>query len=297
MKISVYAICKNEESLIEDMIKSCINEVDEIVICDTGSTDNTIDIIKAYDVKLVNIHVSPWRFDDARNTALSQTTGDVCISLDADERIESGLITDLRKMDIQNSTLVSHPFKTIWDWQGESKNVSRHLHTRIHSRNGLRWNNCVHEELVGATNLYSLNTEYSIIQTPDLSKPRSYLNMLEVAVKETPNKWKLWFFLAQEYFANHEVDKAINAFNISKLCSNADAVYIDVAMYMLGILQNPLNVLLKNALEHGSRENWYYYALECKNQGKIEDEKFAINKAFEYTTPIFDYRYNPNAWN
>ena len=52
MKISVYAICKNEELFIEDMIKSCY-EADEIVICDTGSSDRTIDIIKQYNVKLL----------------------------------------------------------------------------------------------------------------------------------------------------------------------------------------------------------------------------------------------------
>ena len=69
MKISVYAICKNEESFIEDMIKSC-HGIDEIVICDTGSSDRTIDIIKQYNVKLININVSLWRFDDEKNKKL-----------------------------------------------------------------------------------------------------------------------------------------------------------------------------------------------------------------------------------
>jgi len=297
MKISVYAICKNEESFIEDMIKSC-HGVDEIVICDTGSSDRTIDIIKQYNVKLININVSPWRFDDARNIALSQTSGDICISLDADERIETGLIDDIRnQIDIKPGLLITHSFKTIWDWQKDNKNVSHHLHNRIHSRYGFRWINCVHEELVGATEIQYLNSEYSIIQKPDLSKTRSYRVLLEQAVKETPNKWKLWFFLAQEYYNIGDNNKTIECFKRSQLCDNADSIYIDNVLYQLGLLENAEIILMHNCLKQNTRENWYYYAIECRKQGKLNEERYALKQCLQHSKPIFDYRYNPDAWN
>jgi glycosyltransferase involved in cell wall biosynthesis len=46
MKIILCMIVKNESKIIERIIKSVLQIVDEISICDTGSTDNTVEIIK-----------------------------------------------------------------------------------------------------------------------------------------------------------------------------------------------------------------------------------------------------------
>jgi hypothetical protein len=92
--------------------------------------------------------------------------------------------------------------------------------------------------LVGAIEIQYLNSEYSIIQKPDLTKTRSYRILLEQAVKETPNKWKLWFFLAQEYYNIGDNNKTIECFKRSQLCDNADSIYIDNVLYQLGLLEN-----------------------------------------------------------
>ena len=68
-KVCVYAICKNEEKFAEKWYNS-MKEADEIYVLDTGSTDNTVQILKDLgahvDVKII----SPWRFDVARNESL-----------------------------------------------------------------------------------------------------------------------------------------------------------------------------------------------------------------------------------
>ena len=58
--------------------------VDEIVVVDTGSTDNTIEVAKSYGAKVFE---SPWNndFSTPRNMALENATGDWIIFLDADE--------------------------------------------------------------------------------------------------------------------------------------------------------------------------------------------------------------------
>ena len=49
-KVCVYAICKNEEKFVKRWVNS-MKEADEIYVLDTGSTDNTIKLLK----KLRNI--------------------------------------------------------------------------------------------------------------------------------------------------------------------------------------------------------------------------------------------------
>ncbi|MGD7006925.1 glycosyltransferase [Metabacillus sp. 84] len=72
MKISLAMIVKNGEKFIERSLQSVQSLVDEIVIVDTGSTDNTINIIKANkNYKLFNFE---WcdDFSLVRNFALKK---------------------------------------------------------------------------------------------------------------------------------------------------------------------------------------------------------------------------------
>jgi len=52
-KLSLSIIAKNEELMIEKMLKSC-EGVDEIIILDTGSTDKTIEIAQKYGTVLTH---------------------------------------------------------------------------------------------------------------------------------------------------------------------------------------------------------------------------------------------------
>ena len=46
-KISVYAICKNEDKFIDRWYNS-MKEADDIVVLDTGSSDNSVKLLKKY---------------------------------------------------------------------------------------------------------------------------------------------------------------------------------------------------------------------------------------------------------
>lgn len=85
--VSAVYIVKNEQENIENSIKSIINAVDNIIIIDTGSTDNTINICKKYRCEIHNFN---WNgnFSDARNYALSLVDSDYFLFLDADEYFE-----------------------------------------------------------------------------------------------------------------------------------------------------------------------------------------------------------------
>jgi len=85
--ISLCMIVKNEEKVIERCLSSVAHLVDEVVIVDTGSIDNTKEIITRY---TSNIYDFEWinDFSAARNFAASKATGEWILVLDADEYID-----------------------------------------------------------------------------------------------------------------------------------------------------------------------------------------------------------------
>lgn len=82
--ISVVIIGKNEEALLSRCLDS-VRDADEIIYCDTGSTDNTIEIAKKYTDKIFTDYTWNDNFAEARNHAKSKATGDWILSIDCDE--------------------------------------------------------------------------------------------------------------------------------------------------------------------------------------------------------------------
>ena len=69
LNICVYAISKNEAQFVRRFCESA-KEADLILIADTGSDDGTVDLARECGAVVYDIHISPWRFDLARNAAL-----------------------------------------------------------------------------------------------------------------------------------------------------------------------------------------------------------------------------------
>ena len=84
--LSLCMIVKNEELFLEDCLNSVKDLVDEVIIVDTGSTDNTKEIARKFTVKIYDFK---WcdDFAVARNESLKYATGDWILVLDADEVI------------------------------------------------------------------------------------------------------------------------------------------------------------------------------------------------------------------
>lgn len=82
--ISVVMIVKNEEAMLAHCLES-VKEADEIIICDTGSQDNTVEIARKYTNKVYTDFTWCDDFAKARNHAKSKATSDWILSIDADE--------------------------------------------------------------------------------------------------------------------------------------------------------------------------------------------------------------------
>lgn len=98
-KVCIYAICKNEAKFIEKWLEN-MSEADYIVVLDTGSTDETYELLKNDPrVTLVEQEViNPWRFDVARNRSMELVPedADILVCTDFDELFEPGWAQILR---------------------------------------------------------------------------------------------------------------------------------------------------------------------------------------------------------
>lgn len=99
--LSLCMIVKNESRNLPRCLASAKPYVDEMVVVDTGSQDNTREIALQYGARIEQFE---WcdDFASARNYALSQVSGDWILALDADEE----LIVESKDFLIQ---LESHP--------------------------------------------------------------------------------------------------------------------------------------------------------------------------------------------
>ncbi|MYK99031.1 MAG: glycosyltransferase family 2 protein, partial [Gemmatimonadetes bacterium] len=88
MSLSVIIIARNEAPRIEACLQSA-RFADEIVLVDSGSTDDTVAIARQYADRVVE---SEWLgYGPTKQLALEHATGDWVLWLDADERVPQDL--------------------------------------------------------------------------------------------------------------------------------------------------------------------------------------------------------------
>lgn len=95
MSLSAVIITKNEEERIEACLES-VKWADEIVVADTGSTDDTLKIAKKYTEKIFTC--KGHDFTSWRNEALEKTTGEWVFYVDSDERVLEPLKEEVQQI-------------------------------------------------------------------------------------------------------------------------------------------------------------------------------------------------------
>ena len=108
MKISVKINVYNEAHNIAAACES-VAWADEVVICDSDSTDNTIEIARRYTDKIFNRAFRGYR--DKHEYSDAQTTGDWIFWLDADERVTPELRAAIEALRQRDPATLSDGFR------------------------------------------------------------------------------------------------------------------------------------------------------------------------------------------
>lgn len=128
-------------------MRACRN-ADTVIVGDTGSTDNTAEILRDLGATVIPVRVLPWRFDTARNAVLSQVPEafDLCFALDMDEYPQPCWRDHI---------------EPVWDGMRHSRLWFKYIHSFTkdgapanigkkgfaHNRQGYIWKHRVHEDI------------------------------------------------------------------------------------------------------------------------------------------------------
>lgn len=98
--LTVIIITRNEEANIRRCLES-VYFADEIIILDSGSTDNTVAIAQEYTEE---VYMTDWRgYGIQKQRALSKANGDWVLNLDADESVSKELQEEILEKISSNS--------------------------------------------------------------------------------------------------------------------------------------------------------------------------------------------------
>jgi glycosyltransferase involved in cell wall biosynthesis len=210
-------IVKNETEYLGNCLKSVEGLFDEVIIVDTGSTDNTKDIAlsfgcKVFDFKWIN------DFAAARNFSFSKATKDYVMWLDADDIIDS--VNRERFLALKNTLtpeidVVYMKYNVSFNKNGDVSLTSVRERIVKRERNFI-WNSPIHEALV----VYDCNSLYSDIEithTGEFSAKDS-IERNAVYLKEAISKpdcpVNLFYNYSEFLRMNNEFDEAIRMLHL-----------------------------------------------------------------------------------
>jgi glycosyltransferase involved in cell wall biosynthesis len=207
-------IVKNEEDVLGRCLDSAKDIVDEIIIVDTGSSDNTKNIAQKYTDKVFDFE---WinDFSAARNFSYSKAKMDFILWLDADDII---LDEDIKKfnefkkeltLDVDHVMLM---YNVGFDANGTV--TLSYFRERLSKRtNNSKWTEPVHECLTMGGNIKRQNIfithrkEHAAIAGRNIS---IYKNLLSEGKELSPRGL---FYYSRELFQNGIIEDAIKYFN------------------------------------------------------------------------------------
>ncbi|TDQ35436.1 tetratricopeptide repeat-containing glycosyltransferase family 2 protein [Aureibacillus halotolerans] len=178
IEISLCMIVKNEEEVLADCLKSVENVVDEIIVMDTGSTDQTKEIASKF---TQHVYEFDWveHFAKARNAAFAKATKPYILWLDADDVLTT---EDQEKFLRLKASLdpsvdaVSMHYHTAFDDSGKPSFTYRR-NRLIKRERGFQWIGAVHEYLAVGGNIFASDIAVTHQKSKKTTVPSSDRNL------------------------------------------------------------------------------------------------------------------------
>ncbi len=299
IKVCVYAISKNEEKFVDRWCDS-MKEADKIFVLDTGSTDNTVKLLKENNVNVSIKTYDKFRFDIARNDSLDLVDDDtdICVCTDLDEVFVSGWRKKLEHIWQKNTTRLRYNY----NWQLDKNNnpkVNFYIE-KIHKRDGYRWYHPVHEILkYDKDEVFITTDDITLNHYPDNSKSRSnYLPLLELSVSEDPTDDRNMHYLGREYMYYGKYKKCIDT--LKKHLKLKSATWKDERCASMRFIARSYRMLKK----YDSANKWAIKAINEApylrdpyiEKALIDYEQNNWNNVINYCFQALDIKTNPKTY-
>ncbi|MGA2248757.1 MAG: glycosyltransferase [Verrucomicrobiota bacterium] len=196
VKLSLALIARNESRCLARCLDSIRGVVDEMVIADTGSTDDTVAIAEKAGAKVVRFN---WinDFAAARNFALGQASGDWILVLDADEHASEALGKEIRSF-IGGPPRIGR-LKIVSDFRHHGQTLRSSTHVARLFPRGARFEGRIHEQIASPLPRVNLRGELWHDGYLETGKTDRNISLLQAELAREPRSAYLQFQLALEY--------------------------------------------------------------------------------------------------
>jgi tetratricopeptide (TPR) repeat protein len=310
-------IVKNESKIITRLFDSVINIIDSYCICDTGSTDDTIEIIKTYfaskNIQGVIVNEPFKNFCYNRSYAINSCIGmsDYILLLDADMILE---IKNFNKEQLRT-------FDSCYILQGNEQFYYKNV--RIIKNNGLySYSGVTHEYINTPPNniMVDINKDQLFIRDYGdggckEDKFERDIKLLLDGLIEEPNSARYHFYLANSYHDSNDMNKAIEYYEkrikiggwpqevwysyyriglcYKKMNKISDAIYtwLEGYDYLPERLEGLYEIIhhYRNISKHKLALHFYELAIKILNEKhNIDNYLFLHNDIYKYK---LDYEY------
>jgi len=219
--ISLCLIVKNEEEFILSCINSVKHLVDEIIVVDTGSHDQTASIAGAAGAKVFHF---TWRgdFSEARNFALEQADCDWIMVLDADETLAPVGSEEFKQL--LSDTNVEGYYLHIKNYVGTGQKVTWDRVVRLFRNKPVyRFTGAIHEQVAPA--ILNENGGSGLKTAPLVIKHYGYLKsqvvkkdkfnrnktIINQELQNNPNNPFLLYCLAVEHYQEGKISEGLQS--------------------------------------------------------------------------------------
>jgi glycosyltransferase involved in cell wall biosynthesis len=216
VELSAALIVRDEEAVLADCLQSIRDVVDEIIVVDTGSVDESRRIARAFGARLID---RPWRddFAAARNEALDAASGHFILYIDADERLlptSRGAVEQL----LADPSAVCHTVLL-----RPQRGYTRYREHRIFRNDArIRFRGVIHETMLPGIEDVAARDGLRIVPSPlaiehvgyegdQRGKHRRNLPLLKARLAEDPRHVFSWHHLGRALLALGDPERAVRA--------------------------------------------------------------------------------------
>jgi glycosyltransferase involved in cell wall biosynthesis/Flp pilus assembly protein TadD len=226
LTLSLCMIVRDEQEMLPRCLEAVAGAVDEIVLVDTGSSDDTVEIARSFGARVIEREWS-GSFAEARNVSFDAASGDWLMYLDADEVLIAEDTANLRALTGRTWREAFYLTETNYTGALEDGTAVTHNALRIfRNRPEYRFEGRVHEQIahrlpgylperIEATAVRVEHYGYLAAVSDGREKSRRNIELLRLQQEEAPATPFLHFNLGSEYVAAGEVAAALGEFELS----------------------------------------------------------------------------------
>jgi glycosyltransferase involved in cell wall biosynthesis len=235
MDLSLCMIVKNEAEKLPRCLSSVKDVVDELIIVDTGSTDQTPEIARSFGAAVCHF---TWNqnFSAARNESLRYAQGNWILVLDADEVLKPEIIPTMRQaMQREQAVVINLIRQEIGAVQSPYSLMSRLFRNHLGIRFSRPYHSMVDDSVM---RLLQREPQWQVVNLPDVAILHDGYEPGAIAAQDKLQKARETM---EGYLATHPDDAYV--------CAKLGALYVQMGEISKGL------TLLERGLQQGQAED------------------------------------------